>query len=83
VFSSARVVVEVRGCFWHQCPLHGTMPKANKEWWQNKLARNTWRDLDTANHLIDAGWTLVVVWEHDDPSEGADRIESALQRDRR
>jgi DNA mismatch endonuclease Vsr len=28
VFSAAKIAVFVDGCFWHQCPEHGTMPKA-------------------------------------------------------
>ena len=31
-FTRARVAVFVDGCFWHQCPEHGVMPKANREW---------------------------------------------------
>src|SRR5262245_30609762 len=27
--GSSRVAVFVDGCFWHGCPLHGTMAKAN------------------------------------------------------
>jgi DNA mismatch endonuclease (patch repair protein) len=80
VFTSARVVVEVRGCFWHGCPSHGTLPKANAKWWQQKLDANRKRDLDTAKRLAKSGWTLVEVWEHDDPIAGADRVESELQR---
>src|SRR4051812_35470940 len=37
VFRPAKVAVEVRGCFWHGCPEHGTMPKANSDWWRDKL----------------------------------------------
>jgi len=78
VFSSARVVVEVRGCFWHGCPLHGTSPKANSKWWQDKIAANQRRDLDTARRLADAGWTLIVVWEHENAKTAADVVETVL-----
>src|SRR5687768_9395055 len=40
VFSTARVAVFVDGCFWHSCPLHATLPKANAAWWTAKLAAN-------------------------------------------
>jgi DNA mismatch endonuclease (patch repair protein) len=78
VFPGPRVAVEVRGCFWHSCTQHATWPKANKEWWQAKLARNAERDADTARRLEDAGWALVVVWEHDDPVSAADRVAAVV-----
>jgi DNA mismatch endonuclease (patch repair protein) len=80
VFASARVVVEVRGCFWHLCPEHGSIPKANGQWWQDKLNATRKRDLDTERQLAEAGWTLVVIWEHDDPIASSDRVEKALER---
>lgn len=78
VFPKVKVVVEVRGCFWHGCPEHGTSPKANAAWWADKLATNKRRDEDTAHRLADAGWTLVVVWEHEDPVVAATRIEGLV-----
>ena len=44
VFVSQRVVVFVDGCFWHQCPIHATRPKANRRFWQDKLRKNVLRD---------------------------------------
>jgi len=66
-FPSARVAVDVRGCYWHGCSIHGTAPKANAEWWRAKLDANRERDADTARRLEEAGWLVVVAWEHDDP----------------
>jgi DNA mismatch endonuclease (patch repair protein) len=82
VFSRARVVVEVRGCFWHSCPEHGTRPKANADWWAEKLAANRERDADTAARLTAAGWELIVVWEHEDTEAAANRI-AGIVRERR
>ena len=78
VFTRARLVVEVRGCFWHCCPAHGSSPKANSTWWRQKLARNVARDQETERMLEAAGWRLIVVWEHEDPTDAANRIEAAL-----
>ncbi len=78
VFTRAKVVVEVRGCFWHGCPQHATSPKANAAWWRDKLVANRVRDEDTARRLKEAGWKLVVVWEHDDPFQAADRVQRAV-----
>lgn len=81
-FPKERVAVEVRGCFWHACPEHGTSPKANAEWWREKLKRNQVRDEDTAARLEAAGWQLVVVWEHEDVLGAADRVSEAVLRRR-
>lgn len=79
VFSGSRVVVEVLGCYWHACPEHGTQPKANAAWWAEKLAMNQARDGDTEIRLRATGWKLLVVWEHEDPVEAADRVEAAVR----
>lgn len=79
VFTAARVVVDIRGCYWHACPDHATTPKANSEWWSTKLATNARRDADTESALTSAGWTVLVVWEHDDVVTAADRIEAEVR----
>jgi DNA mismatch endonuclease (patch repair protein) len=78
VFTRARVVVDVRGCYWHLCPEHGTMPKANAEWWAVKLEHNRLRDADTEVRLTEAGWRLICVWEHERAPEAADRVEEIV-----
>jgi DNA mismatch endonuclease (patch repair protein) len=78
VFGRARVAVYVDGCFWHSCPLHGTDPVANADWWRSKLERNRERDRSTDAALRDAGWLVVRVWEHEDPMIAADRVEEAV-----
>lgn len=74
VFGPARVAVFVDGCFWHCCPDHATSPKANGAWWATKLAANVARDRDTDERLAAAGWAVVRVWEHEDPTAAAARI---------
>jgi DNA mismatch endonuclease (patch repair protein) len=78
VFTRERVAVFVDGCFWHACPEHGTWPKNNAEWWRNKIEANQRRDADTDDRLIASGWTPVRVWEHEEASSAADRIEEIL-----
>jgi DNA mismatch endonuclease (patch repair protein) len=75
IFRPARVAVEVRGCFWHGCP-------ENEGYWSAKVARNIARDADTERRLSVAGWLLVVVWEHEDPREAADKV-AAIVLERR
>lgn len=78
VFTRARVVVFVDGCFWHQCPEHKTAPNANAEWWATKLSKNIIRDRDTDSRFTALGWTVVRIWEHVPPELAADLVEQAL-----
>lgn len=71
LFTRARIAVFVDGCFWHGCPVHGTLPVANGAWWADKLAGNVARDRATDAHLEALGWSVVRFWEHDDPDIAA------------
>jgi DNA mismatch endonuclease, patch repair protein len=81
VFTRARIAVFVDGCFWHCCPVHGTSPKNNRDWWAAKLGENVARDRRKDDDLYELGWLPVHVWEHDDPASSADTIRM-LWRDR-
>lgn len=74
LFRAARVAIFVDGCFWHGCPDHGTLPRANREWWRSKIAANRARDLDTLERLAAVGWIGLRVWEHEDANTVAARI---------
>ena len=74
VFGPARVAVFVDGCFWHRCPIHATAPKANGEWWAEKLEANVARDRHTDELLEQAGWLVMRVWEHESPALAAAAI---------
>jgi DNA mismatch endonuclease (patch repair protein) len=78
VFTRARVAVFIDGCFWHGCPEHATWPQHNAEFWRTKIEANRRRDRDTDRCLGEAGWKVVRAWEHEVPSNVADRIESML-----
>lgn len=79
VFRPARVAVEVYGCFWHGCPQHHRQPTANNEYWREKIARNMNRDRRTRQALEDAGWLLIVVWEHEDVNLAVHRIVESVR----
>lgn len=81
VFPRARVAVYVDGCFWHGCPIHGTSPKANADWWRDKIARNQERDRDTDRQLAEAGWRAVRIWEHEDIEQAARLVADAVTAD--
>ena len=78
VFGPARVVVDVRGCYWHGCADHCRLPTVNRDWWVQKIARNRARDADTEVRLKDAGWYVEVVWEHEDMRVAAERIAAVV-----
>lgn len=79
VFTRRRVAVFVDGCFWHRCPDHQVMPKANREYWEPKLRRNVERDRETDRRLGRAGWRVVRVWEHESAAAACDAVIAALQ----
>lgn len=72
-FTRSRLAVFIDGCFWHGCPQHGTSPSANSDWWAAKLAANHARDNDTNARLVEAGWRVLRIWEHE-PAEVAAKI---------
>jgi DNA mismatch endonuclease (patch repair protein) len=82
VFGPARVAVFVDGCFWHGCPDHATWPRRNAEFWRTKIETNRTRDRDTDRAFADAGWTVIRVWEHEDPTTAATRVADVVARGR-
>jgi len=78
-FPRERLVVYVDGCFWHKCPVHGVMPRANVDYWAPKLERNVARDRDTDRRLAALGWTVIRAWEHDAPEVIAQRVVECLE----
>ena len=80
VFRRRRVAVFVDGCYWHGCPDHFVLPRTNVDYWAAKIERNRERDAETDALLAEAGWTVVRVWEHEDPRQGADRVREVLGR---
>jgi DNA mismatch endonuclease (patch repair protein) len=73
-FPTAKVAVFVDGCFWHSCPKHKTIPKANRRWWSEKLRSNRIRDRKTSRLLLKSGWVVLRVWEHEATARMSDRI---------
>ena len=77
-FPGRRVAIQINGCFWHRCPFCGpSRPKTHPEFWEAKFARNRERDERNARLMLEAGWTLLVVWEC---QLKRDRFESTMAR---
>lgn len=79
VFPSRKKAIFVHGCFWH---LHegcasARMPKSRVEFWSDKLNGNKLRDARNCQHLMAAGWQVLVIWECE--LEDLDILEKRLQ----
>lgn len=79
LFTRARVAVFVDGCFWHGCPQHHTVAKANAAYWADKVTSNRARDAQTTSILSAAGWTVLRIWEHVPPDEASALIVRTVQ----
>jgi DNA mismatch endonuclease (patch repair protein) len=71
VFTKQKVAVFVDGCFWHGCPEHCAAPKANADFWAQKIGANRSRDRDTDSRLEAEGWKVIRFWEHEDLGDEA------------
>lgn len=78
VFRGPRVAVFIDGCFWHGCPLHGTKPAGNSEFWRKKLTENRVRDRRVTMALRSQRWKVLRVWEHQ--LRGGDRLVKRVKR---
>lgn len=66
VFDEKKIAVFVDGCFWHGCPVcKKPLPEHNREYWEKKISRNVERDKTNTEALIEDGWTVVRIWEHE------------------
>jgi DNA mismatch endonuclease (patch repair protein) len=65
VFPSRRKALFINGCFWHghTCSRGSRVPKANRQYWEKKIARNRERDLQSIEKLQALGWRVFTIWE--------------------
>jgi DNA mismatch endonuclease (patch repair protein) len=82
VFPTARIAVFVDGCFWHGCPVHGSVPASNHMFWARKLDRNKKRDRVVRRGLKASGWRVLRIWQHElrEPNKVARRLNRLLVR---
>ncbi len=80
VMPGRRLAIFVHGCFWHghDCPRGSRVPKANREYWTAKVARNVARDQRTSGELTAAGWRVETIWECD--LKDGDALRARLER---
>ena len=67
VLPGRRLAIFVHGCFWHghDCARGARIPKANRDYWLAKVARNRTRDTASRAALEAAGWRVETIWECD------------------
>ncbi|MGW2161633.1 very short patch repair endonuclease [Nonomuraea sp. NPDC001699] len=80
VFPADRVAVFVDGCFWHGCPEHYRPATRNADFWREKIQGNKARDTETTERLAAAGWTVIRIWEHEDPAAAADMVGHVIEQ---
>jgi DNA mismatch endonuclease (patch repair protein) len=71
VFPRLRIAIWVHGCFWHQhlgCRL-ARQPKSRLDYWLPKLKRNQDRDAEAITAMCERGWTVLVIWECEVPTQ--------------
>lgn len=77
VFANAKLAVFVHGCYWHLCPRHYKPPSGAA--WRKKMDANRRRDIRVRRKLRALGWATLVVWEHEDATRAAARIQRRLE----
>jgi DNA mismatch endonuclease (patch repair protein) len=60
------LAIFVHGDFWHRCPFCDLpLPRTHTEFWESKLERNVQRDANKVAELEQAGWKVLIFWEHE------------------
>jgi len=63
VFRKNRIALFVDGCFWHGHNCRNLKPSSNKNYWEQKIARNKGRDILVNSILHQKGWSVMRIWE--------------------
>lgn len=73
VMPGRRLAIFVHGCFWHghDCARGARVPKANRDYWTAKIARNRARDHRSRAALEALGWGVETLWECELKDESA------------
>jgi DNA mismatch endonuclease (patch repair protein) len=65
VIYSAKTVIFVHGCFWHNhtnCK-RAKLPTTNKAFWKRKILGNKRRDSRIMRLLRKEGWRIITIWQ--------------------
>jgi len=72
-YIGRKKAIFVHGCFWHghDCKRGARAPKANAEYWRQKIAGNLLRDETHLKSYAAMGWRVLTVWECETRDEPA------------
>jgi DNA mismatch endonuclease (patch repair protein) len=62
VMRKYSLCIFIHGCFWHGHE-HEKMPKANADFWRNKIEKNKKRDESCKQQLLSMNWSVITIWE--------------------
>lgn len=81
VLSRHRLIIEVKGCFWHghRC-LKGRMPVGNRAYWAQKIGGNKIRERRNARRLRAMGWRVKAIWECEVRRRSNDQLAAKLRK---
>ncbi|MDD5099075.1 MAG: very short patch repair endonuclease, partial [Candidatus Colwellbacteria bacterium] len=80
VFRKNKIAVFIDSDFWHQHPARFIMPKSNRKYWKEKIARNKRRDKEVNAELKKNGWKIVRIWEYDIRQKSARSLGKILKK---
>ena len=72
-YIGKKKAIFVHGCFWHghDCKRGARQPKANADYWIQKIARNRARDEKHLAAYAALGWRVLTIWECEMRDEAA------------
>lgn len=68
-----QIAIFVQGCFIYGCPQCARGTKS-QTWWKADINRRVAERAEQVAAIESVGWTVAVVWEHEDPATLADRL---------
>lgn len=64
ILPKHKTAIFIDSCFWHNCPMHGYLPKSNLGYWRKKIERNKERDKEVSKYYKKISWKIFRIWEH-------------------
>ncbi|MGH2905902.1 MAG: DNA (cytosine-5-)-methyltransferase [Solirubrobacterales bacterium] len=80
VLEEHQIAIYMRGCFINGCPTHARDTKSKTKWWAEAIATAQKQNRRDKRVLRDAGWSVIEVWEHEEPAKAAQRIVAHARR---
>lgn len=79
VFPGRKKLLFVHGCFWHRHDCrYFKWPKANADFWKQKIEDNVQRDKKNYDILSQSGWRCLVIWECETKVKSFDELLNKL-----